>query len=80
MPKLFHVNWFRVGDDGKLLWPGYGENIRVIDWMCKRIKGEEDVAEKTAIGYLPKKGKWLTVCVAWMKCLFSRLLYSCEFF
>lgn len=56
MPKLFHVNWFRTDANGKLLWPGYGENIRVIDWMCKRIKGEEDVADKTAIGYLPKKG------------------------
>jgi len=57
MPKIFHVNWFRVDDNGKLLWPGYGENIRVIDWMCKRIKGTEDVADTTAIGYLPKKGK-----------------------
>jgi len=56
MPKIFHVNWFRVDDKGKLLWPGYGENIRVVDWMCKRIKGEEDVADTTAIGYLPKKG------------------------
>jgi len=51
------VNWFRTNEQGKFMWPGFGENIRVIDWMCKRLKGEEDVAVKTAIGYLPKKGK-----------------------
>jgi len=56
MPRLYHVNWFRVDEQGKLLWPGYGENIRVIDWMCKRLRGD-DVGEKTAIGYIPKKGK-----------------------
>lgn len=55
MPKIFHVNWFRVSDKGKFLWPGYGDNIRVIDWMCKRLH-DEDVADKSAIGYLPKKG------------------------
>jgi phosphoenolpyruvate carboxykinase (GTP) len=55
LPKIFHVNWFRTNKQGKFLWPGYGDNIRVIDWMCKRLKGE-DVAEKTAIGYIPKKG------------------------
>jgi len=57
MPKIFHVNWFRVDEQGKFLWPGFGDNIRVIDWMCKRLKGTEDVADLTAIGYLPKKGK-----------------------
>lgn len=55
MPKIFHVNWFRVSDKGKFLWPGYGDNIRVIDWMCKRLH-DEDVAVKSPIGYLPKKG------------------------
>jgi len=58
MPRIYHVNWFRTNQEGKLLWPGYGENIRVIDWMCKRLRGDGDaVADKTAIGYLPKKGK-----------------------
>jgi len=57
MPRIYHVNWFRTNEQGKFMWPGFGENIRVIDWMCKRLKGEEDVAVKTAIGYLPKKGK-----------------------
>lgn len=56
MPKIFHVNWFRLDPDTKkFLWPGYGENIRVVEWMCKRIDGQ-DVADKSAIGYLPKKG------------------------
>lgn len=56
MPKIFHVNWFRTNEQGKFLWPGYGENIRVIDWMCKRLKGDDSVAETTPIGYIPKKG------------------------
>jgi len=55
MPKVFHVNWFRLNEQGKFVWPGFGENIRVIDWMFKRIDGE-DVAEKSPIGLLPKKG------------------------
>jgi len=55
MPKIFHVNWFRTNKEGKFLWPGYGDNIRVIDWICRRLKGE-DIADKTAIGYLPKPG------------------------
>uniref|UniRef100_A0A0N5AUY9 Phosphoenolpyruvate carboxykinase [GTP] n=1 Tax=Syphacia muris TaxID=451379 RepID=A0A0N5AUY9_9BILA len=55
VPKIFHVNWFRVDADKKFLWPGYGQNIRVLDWILKRCDGQ-DVAEKSAIGYLPKKG------------------------
>lgn len=55
MPKVFHVNWFRLNDQGKFVWPGFGENIRVIDWMFKRINGE-DVVESSPIGLLPKKG------------------------
>jgi len=54
MPKIFHVNWFRLGDKGQYLWPGFGDNIRVIDWMCRRLEGE-DIADLTAIGYVPKK-------------------------
>jgi phosphoenolpyruvate carboxykinase (GTP) len=55
MPKIFHVNWFRTNKAGKFLWPGYGDNIRVIDWMCNRLKGEDN-AVTSPIGLLPKKG------------------------
>jgi phosphoenolpyruvate carboxykinase (GTP) len=52
-PKIFNVNWFRKGDDGSFQWPGFGDNLRVLEWILKRCEGEAD-AEKTAIGYLPK--------------------------
>jgi phosphoenolpyruvate carboxykinase (GTP) len=55
LPKVFHVNWFRLNEQGKFLWPGFGENIRVLDWICKRIDGE-DVAEPSAIGLIPTAG------------------------
>lgn len=55
VPKIFHVNWFRTGKDGNFLWPGFGDNIRVLDWIARRVDGE-DVAVKTAVGYLPKNG------------------------
>jgi len=54
MPKIFHVNWFRQ-KDGKFLWPGYCENVRVLDWITRRTEGE-DIAVDTPIGLLPKKG------------------------
>ena len=57
MPKIFHVNWFRVDDDGNFLWPGYGENIRVVDWVIRRVHGDDGIAEKSPIGYLPKEGE-----------------------
>uniref|UniRef100_A0A0K0G0S7 Phosphoenolpyruvate carboxykinase [GTP] n=1 Tax=Strongyloides venezuelensis TaxID=75913 RepID=A0A0K0G0S7_STRVS len=56
VPKIYHVNWFRKSKEGKFLWPGFGENIRVIDWIVKRLDGVEDIGEETAIGILPKKG------------------------
>jgi len=55
LPKIFHVNWFRKGDDGKFLWPGFGDNLRVLDWMIKRVDGQADAVE-TPIGNLPKDG------------------------
>ena len=55
LPKIFHVNWFRKGDDGKFLWPGFGDNLRVLEWMIKRVKGEAGATE-TPIGHLPQPG------------------------
>ncbi|HXZ13953.1 MAG TPA: phosphoenolpyruvate carboxykinase (GTP) [Candidatus Sulfotelmatobacter sp.] len=51
-PKIFNVNWFRKGADGKYLWPGYGENVRVLKWMLDRIEGHAAAAE-TPIGFVP---------------------------
>ena len=53
LPKIFHVNWFRKGSDGKFMWPGFGDNLRVIEWMLKRVDGSADAVE-TPIGNLPK--------------------------
>lgn len=54
-PKMFFVNWFRKSPEGKFMWPGYGDNSRVLKWMCERVDGKVD-AEKTPIGLLPKAG------------------------
>jgi len=53
-PKIFHVNWFRRGADGKFLWPGYGENVRVLKWILERIEGRGE-AQETRIGYVPAR-------------------------
>ncbi|HRB03684.1 MAG TPA: phosphoenolpyruvate carboxykinase (GTP) [Ilumatobacteraceae bacterium] len=55
LPKIFFVNWFRRDDNGRYLWPGFGENSRVLKWVFERIDGTAD-AVKTAIGYLPAPG------------------------
>ena len=52
-PKIFNVNWFRVDEDGHFIWPGFGDNLRVLEWILKRCDGEVDAVE-TAIGYVPK--------------------------
>ena len=54
LPKIFYVNWFRKGDDGRWLWPGYGENSRVLEWVFERCAGRGE-AEETPIGFVPKK-------------------------
>jgi phosphoenolpyruvate carboxykinase (GTP) len=54
LPKIFYVNWFRKDEEGKFLWPGYGENIRIMKWIFDRCDKEAD-AKKSAIGYLPTK-------------------------
>jgi phosphoenolpyruvate carboxykinase (GTP) len=52
LPRIFYVNWFRKDADGKFLWPGFGENSRVLEWVFRRCAGEGEAVE-TAIGNLP---------------------------
>jgi phosphoenolpyruvate carboxykinase (GTP) len=52
LPKVFHVNWFRKDADGKFLWPGFGDNLRVLEWMIDRVEGRAGAAE-TPVGRLP---------------------------
>ena len=52
LPEIFHVNWFRRDADGRFLWPGFGENLRVLRWIIERCENRADATE-TAIGYLP---------------------------
>jgi phosphoenolpyruvate carboxykinase (GTP) len=55
LPRIYHVNWFRKGPDGKFLWPGYGENCRVLKWIFERVHGTANAVE-TPIGRLPAPG------------------------
>ncbi|MCK5269323.1 MAG: phosphoenolpyruvate carboxykinase (GTP) [Sedimentisphaerales bacterium] len=52
-PKIFHVNWFRQDEKGDIMWPGFGENLRILEWILARSRGELK-AEKTAIGFVPR--------------------------
>ena len=52
-PKIFHVNWFRQDDEGNFIWPGFGDNMRVLLWILDRCAGKVDAVE-SPIGYLPK--------------------------
>ena len=52
-PRIFHVNWFRTDENGDYLWPGFGENLRVLEWILARCRGEVD-AISTPIGYIPR--------------------------
>ncbi len=52
-PKIFNVNWFRTDDEGNFIWPGFGDNLRVLEWILDRCAGKADAVE-TEIGYLPK--------------------------
>jgi len=58
MPKIFHVNWFKKSNEGKgsFLWPGFGENARVLEWIFRRVQGEQDIQIETPIGLIPKPG------------------------
>jgi len=55
LPRIFHVNWFRKDANGKFLWPGYGENSRVLKWVFERVSGECEAVD-TPIGRLPAPG------------------------
>jgi phosphoenolpyruvate carboxykinase (GTP) len=54
-PKIFHVNWFRQDASGRFLWPGFGENLRVLRWVLERCKSS-DAAVETPIGWVPSPG------------------------
>jgi phosphoenolpyruvate carboxykinase (GTP) len=53
LPRIFHVNWFRQDKAGKFLWPGFGENLRVLRWIIDRCENRAEAVE-TPIGFLPK--------------------------
>jgi phosphoenolpyruvate carboxykinase (GTP) len=59
LPRLFYVNWFRKGEDGRFLWPGYGENSRVLEWVFRRCAGDAE-AHETPIGLVPAPGDLYT--------------------
>jgi len=73
-PRIYNVNWFRQDANGKFLWPGYGENLRVLKWVIDRCFERVD-AVKTPIGYVPKPGdidiKGLDINAETMKGLLS---------
>jgi phosphoenolpyruvate carboxykinase (GTP) len=54
-PQIFRVNWFRTGDDGRFLWPGFGDNLRVLKWVLERCDGKGEAID-TAIGQVPTLG------------------------
>ncbi len=56
LPRIFYVNWFRKDEDGKFLWPGFGENSRVLEWVFRRCEGEAEAVE-TPVGLLPAEGE-----------------------
>jgi phosphoenolpyruvate carboxykinase (GTP) len=55
LPKLFYVNWFRKDEEGNFLWPGFGENSRVLEWVFRRCEGEVD-SDETPLGLVPREG------------------------
>ncbi|MBE6828945.1 MAG: phosphoenolpyruvate carboxykinase (GTP), partial [Ruminococcaceae bacterium] len=52
-PKIFNVNWFRLDEEGHFIWPGFGDNLRVLEWIVNRCDGKAD-AVRTPIGFVPK--------------------------
>jgi len=54
MPKIFHVNWFKLDEKGKFMWPGFSDNMRIIEWILSRCDSKKTPAKKTPIGYMPR--------------------------
>ena len=74
LPKIYFVNWFRKSADGKWLWPGYGENSRVLKWICERVEGTGK-ALKTPIGNLPTPD---ALDLDWPGCMTANEITSCS--
>ena len=53
LPRIYGVNWFRKDENGKFVWPGFGDNSRVLDWICRRLEGEAGATE-TPVGAVPR--------------------------
>ncbi|MEI6678163.1 MAG: phosphoenolpyruvate carboxykinase (GTP) [Mariniphaga sp.] len=73
LPKIFNVNWFRKSAQGKFLWPGYGDNIRVLQWIFERVTGTA-AADETAIGFVPQLGSINTVGLSGVDANMAELL------
>jgi phosphoenolpyruvate carboxykinase (GTP) len=73
LPKIFQVNWFKKGANGKFLWPGFAENIRVLDWIIGRLEGT-NAGMESAVGIVPKAGELNTAGIDFDQSTLDELL------